>query len=71
MSPDDKHRPVSQVDHFVCGAAKDKTGEIASASAAHHDDIDVVLLGVVDNLTGGVAINSVPHLTVGFDVGLD
>lgn len=50
MSADNKHRPVGQVDHFVRGAAEDKTGEIAPASAAHHDDINVVLFGVVDAL---------------------
>src|SRR5262245_42401016 len=43
---DHQHRPVSQVDHLVRGAAKDGPDKVAPAPGAQDDDVGVVLLGI-------------------------
>jgi hypothetical protein len=43
------------VDHLVRGAAEDEADQVAPASRAHDDGTDIVGLGVVDDLAGGVA----------------
>src|SRR5262249_49720976 len=64
---DHPHRAVRQVDHLVRGTAEYQSAEIAAPARAHHDDADVVLLGVFHDLARSVAEGGVPHLTVGGD----
>src|SRR6266498_340708 len=69
-SANDKHGAVGQVDHLVRGAAEDKPGKVAAAPRSHHDDTDIVLLSVVDDLARGVPEERVPHLAMCRDPGL-
>src|SRR5712692_946647 len=67
VSANHEHGPVCQVDHLVRGASEYQPGEIAPATRAHDDDARVMLLGVLDDLAGGVPEDRVPHLAVGID----
>src|SRR5262249_12288077 len=60
-----EHRPVRQVDDLVRGTAEYQPGELAAPAGPHHDDADVVLLGVPQDLARGMAVGGVPHLTMG------
>src|SRR5215470_13317527 len=69
-SADDQHRPVSQVDHLVRGAAEDGPGEVAPAAGAHDDDVGVVLLGVREDLTRRVPEAGRPYVSFGVNARL-
>src|SRR5260370_2387861 len=56
-----QHGPVGQVDYLVRGAAEEEPGQVTPAPRAHDDETDVVGLGVLDDLAGGVAVHRVPH----------
>jgi hypothetical protein len=55
------------MDHLVRGAAEDEPGQVTPASRAHDDRANVVGLGVVDDLAGGVAVQGVLNLPARLD----
>src|SRR5690242_20159715 len=69
-SADDKRRPVGQVDHLVRGTAEGGPGKVASAPGAHDDDVDVVLLGVREDLPRRMPECGWPYLTLSVNARL-
>src|SRR6266700_4065184 len=70
LSADHEHGPVGQVDHLVRGAAENESGQVAPAARSEEDDADVQCLGVIDDLTAGIAENRIPHHAMRLDPGL-
>src|SRR5262249_58694033 len=66
-SADHHDGPVSQVDHFVRGAAEYCPSKVAPAPGAHDDEAGVVFLSIFDDLTRRMPEYGLAYLPMGIN----